>query len=312
MELAADWGAVCRKEDTDRCQSLPATLSYESASAGRVTLAVDLRARGQWRRVEMRCTYPPLFVDFAEDEVAGTLFEGQFTLPLTPHCFSRRSGSVNNVLREYLAYRIYQLFSEKSVSTRLAWVTYRDESGKAEPKPFPAFFTEHFESVAARNDADLFRANYIGPDLLDPVESTTLALFQYLIGNTDWSMITGHNTAPLRNRDGTVSIVPFDFDFSGLVNARYAGPPPKLSINRVTQRLYRGFCYPGLDWDSAYRPFLERKAQVFGLTDEIAEFSESAARRARSFIEGFYSTLESPKKRRKRIEESCRPTHSSE
>jgi hypothetical protein len=312
MELAADWGALCRNEDLGVCESLPATLSYVSASAERVTLSVEVRARGGWRRVEMRCTYPPLFIDFSTQEVEGTLFEGQFSLPLTTHCFSRRIDSVKNVLKEYLAYRIYRLFSEKSISARLARVTYRDKSAKTEPKPFPAFFTEHFESVAARNNSKLFQASYISAALLDPMESTTLALFQYLIGNTDWSMITGHNTVPLRARDGTVSILPFDFDFSGLVNARYAGPPPKLPIRRVTQRLYRGFCYPGLDWDSAFRPFIGRKAQVFGLTDEIAEWSESSARQARSFIEGFYSTLESPKKRRKRIEESCRPLYGSE
>lgn len=261
--------------------------------------------------MEMRCTYPPLFVEFVEDEVVGTLFEGQFSLPLTTHCFSRRKDSAQNVLREYLAYRIYRLFSEKSVSARLAWVTYRNKSGKAESKQFPAFFTEHFESVAARNDADLFRANYISAALVDPVESTILAVFQYLIGNTDWSMLTGHNTALMRERDGSVSIVPFDFDFSGLVNARYAGPPPKLPIRRVTQRLYRGFCYAGLDWDSVYRLFIDRKPQVFGLIDEIAQWSKSSGRHARSFIEDFYGTLESPKKRRERIEESCRPLYSS-
>ena len=73
-------------------------------------------------------------------------------------------------------------------------------------------------------------------------------VLRYLIANTDWMVLRadyGHvscHNADLYQRDSLVYFVPCDFDLSGLVNARYAFPDPKLRIKRVTQRRYRGLC----------------------------------------------------------------------
>ena len=307
MELQFDRGGLCRGGDDSTCEPLPATLLLMEAGGEQRSIRVELEARGAWRLHEMRCRYPPLFVRFDAGQTAGSVFEGQSVLPLTTHCFSNRPEFRNYVLKEYLAYRIYNQLTDASVRARLARVTYRDETGRAERRIQPAFFTEHFRSVATRRDSALFTSGRVIVGHLDDVEMTRLALFQHLIWNTDWSVIGLHNTVLLQHRDGGLTPLPFDFDFSGLVNASYAAPPPKVGIKRVTQRVFRGFCHAGLDWDSLYVEFADAREAIFGTTGEIAIESPRAARQAEDFLRGFYRTLESGKKRDRKIRQSCRP-----
>lgn len=307
LELQFDRSGLCREGNSSTCHPVPATLTLLEAGGQQRSMAVELEPRGTWRLQEMRCRYPPLFVHFDTGKAQGSVFEGQTVLPLTTHCFSNRPEFRNYVLKEYLAYRIYNQLTGASVRARLARVTWRDESGRAEKRVQPAFFTEHFRSVAARHDSALFTSGHVVIGQLDDVEMTRLALFQYLIGNTDWSVIGLHNTVLLQRRDGGLTPLPYDFDFSGLVNASYASPPPRLGIRRVTQRVFRGFCHPGLDWDGLYREFADARGEIFGTLAEIAIESPRAAGQAERFLDGFYRVLESDKKRDSRIRRSCRP-----
>src|SRR5690606_26257310 len=84
---------------------------------------------------------------------------------------------------------------------------------------------------------------------LDTEQASLVAVFEYLIGNTDFSMVHGardddccHNIVPFSREGQDYLIIPYDFDFSGLVNAAYASPNPELPIRSVTRRLYRGLC----------------------------------------------------------------------
>ena len=133
-----------------------------------------------------------------------------------------------------------------------------------------------------------------------------LRLFQYLIGNTDWSVIYGHNTMYIRDPEGLATAVPFDFDFSGLVNAEYAGPPPQLPIRNVRQRLYRGFCRPDLNWEALFERFEDRENAVFELIEGIPDLQPSHRKSAGNYVTRFFRDLESPERRQKRIIEGCR------
>jgi hypothetical protein len=169
-----------------------------------------------------------------------------------------------------------------------------------------AFFTEHFDHVALRNQARRVYLDYFDPREANENELTVMALFQYLIANTDWSVIDGHNMAYLQAPGEPVSPLPFDFDFSGLVNAEYAGPPRKLPLLSVRQRLYRGFCHERLDWDAVFGRFIESEAAVMAELDAIDAMSSSARRDAKGFLSKFFNIIRSPEKRQKNIEQRCR------
>src|SRR5690606_2571982 len=140
------------------------------------------------------------------------------------------------VLKEYLAYRLYNALTDKSLRVRLARVTYRDSRRRGRAVERYALFVEHFDALAARLGGAVVPPAEVRPTDFDPQSLAIFELFEYMIGNTDWSVVAGHNVVHIREPDGAVTAVPFDFDFSGLVNASYALPPEQLPIRSVTQR----------------------------------------------------------------------------
>jgi hypothetical protein len=126
-----------------------------------------------------------------------------------------------------------------------------------------------------------------------------------MIGNTDWSVVHGHNVMHVRSADGAVTAVPYDFDFSGLVDAEYAGPPPQLPIRSVKQRLFRGFCQPSTDWVALFDYFRSRRAAVAQLVEEIPDLHRAHRDRALAYLESFFAVLDSPERRRDSIVAAC-------
>jgi hypothetical protein len=225
-------------------------------------------------------------------------------LPLTTHC---KTGTQYEqyVLKEYLAYRIYNTLTDKSLRVRLARVTYHDTSGRTEPLERFAFFVEHFDSLAAYHDAVVYKPEQFDVRHADADEMAVLDVFQYLIGNTDWSAAFHHNIVLIRDAVGLVTAVPYDFDFSGLVDAEYATPAPQLPIRGVTQRLFRGVCRPDTDWPHVFETFEARRAALTELTHGL-DAPSSVQVDAQHYVDGFFDVLESPARREREIVAACR------
>jgi AAA family ATP:ADP antiporter len=307
LELHLDKTAFCRNPERDGCTDAPATLVYRTADGGTVSIDVKVRSRGRYRKETGDCPLPALFVFFDARSAAGTPFAGQTMLPLTTHCRDRDAYD-QYVLKEYLAYRIYNELTDKSLRVRLASITYRDTANPKNDTTRFGFFTEHFDALAARNAAEVWHVDAVDVARVDPQELATLALFQYMIGNTDWSAMYGHNTVALRDANGAASVIPYDFDFSGLVDSEYAGPPPQLSINSVRQRAYRGACAPNLSWDALFDEFRSKREPVFGLVAAIPQLSPAARERVLDYLGGFFELLDAPD-RYVRIVTTCRRPH---
>jgi AAA family ATP:ADP antiporter len=304
MELVFDSKALCRNPQRSECADLPATLLYRDGLGGEQRVAVALRTRGRYRADTVQCGLPALFVFFTGD-TRDTLFAGESMLPLTTHC-ARGTEYEQYLLKEYLAYRIYGALTSKSLRVRLVRMTYVDAAGRLEPVERYAFFTEHFESFARRHGATVRPKNLFDPRTADPAEVTTLDLFQYAIGNTDWSVVKGHNVLLVEGTAGLVTPVPFDFDFSGLVDAEYASVSPELSIRTVRQRVFRGLCNPGTDWDSAFAHFAARRADVLRLVDEVPGLQPRQGVRAVEYLEDAFATFASPARRQPLVIDACR------
>jgi len=169
------------------------------------------------------------------------------------------------------------------------------------------FFTEHFDDSAKRTGTQHLERGSFDPDLLDAQSAARLALFQYMIGNTDWSIDRERNIMLLQTADGRQLPVPYDLDMSGLVDAGYAGPAPDLPIDDVRDRYYLGYCQPGIDWNALSADYLAARPGILETIEGVAGLSNNSKRSTVRFLDDFFDTLESNEERASRIVEACQP-----
>ncbi len=240
--------------------------------------SIKVRVRGNSRaRV---CSFPPLRLNFEKDETEGTVFSAQNKLKLVTHC--RKSDEAEkNILQEYAAYKIFNLISDVSYRVRLLRMTYADsddESGDNTLERY-GFVIESGNELAARTGGEMLRLEGVPRRLIDEDQAAAVFVFQYLIGNTDWSFVADkdkdtccHN-GDLLERSSRFYYVPYDFDLAGLVDARYAYPDPSLRIRKVTQRLYRGLCLSPDKVGTALRKVTARHSEILQAVREVPGLS---------------------------------------
>jgi hypothetical protein len=261
VTLAADFRDVFRDRDTVALERKPATISFPSDS-GPMTLPVELGTRGHFRLRSSTCEFPPLKVFFDKEKVRRTPFGGNGSLKLVTHC-GRATRYEQNVLLEHAIYRAYNRLTDLSHRSRLARVTYADTKDPARTITRYGFFLEDDDEMARRNGGQILPMVGGGLDEMDPAQLDLVAVFQYLIGNTDWSVIMIHNIR-LVQVEGHPYFLPvaYDFDWSGVVNASYARPDPQLGTRTVRDRIYRGACRPLSELGPTLARIMERRDSI--------------------------------------------------
>jgi hypothetical protein len=292
--IQAPLPSLSRNRSSD--QIVQGTLTDPSGQA----LPISLNARGITRRATDVCDFPPLRVRFTSAPPAGSIFAGQKKLKLVTHC--RNAASFQQyVLLEYAVYRMYNLLTPHSFRVRLANIDYRDENGRPMVSRV-GYFLEDLGDVAKRNGTKEAHAPEMIPanDLSAP-DAARYGLFQHMIANHDWSMRAGpagsdccHNAeliGPLG--PGSTIVIPYDFDFSGFVNAPYATPPEPLHIGSVRQRVYRGYCSHNAEVLAAARQMREARPQLIAAITSTPGLEQSTQARAISFLDGFFADIAS-------------------
>ncbi len=266
------------------------------------SLPVALSARGITRRKWETCSFPPLRVEFTQKPPATSVFKGQKRLKLVTHC-QEAEGHQEHVLLEYAAYRLYAALTPESFGARLARIDYLNDSGGKIASRY-GFFIEDVDDVARRNgQVRLRKVQRISPSQLDPAGAARFAVFQYMIGNLDWSMIAGpkgedccHNSRLLGLKGATSALVPapYDFDFSGLVNAPYALPPEGLPVATVRERHYRGLCRDNAQAMAFAAGLAARRASLTGILQTIPQIEDGARRGATRYLDAFFDQAGAP------------------
>lgn len=290
--------------------TLPGVLRYTGLDGTEVALDLEVTTRGKFRLEQ--CKYPPLSINLKRKQVASTLFAGQNKLKLVTQC--RGGATYRRYLnQEFAIYRIYNLLSDHSFRVRMLEVTYRDSSGKRADKVQPAFFIESDKQVAKRLDMKTIKADVVNTSQIDPEQLSIFTLFQYMIGNTDWSVRKGpgtegccHNGKVIAPPDAQTGwmVLPYDFDQSGIINTSYSAPSDKLPIKSVRTRLYRGFCRSNPQLDSTIALFNDNRAAIEDLFASGPD-GPSKNRLALRYLESFYEIVNDPKKRQKKIIDAC-------
>jgi hypothetical protein len=259
------------------------------------SLEVRIRARGNSR---MRlCDFPPLRFDLNDAATGQTEFEGLASLKAVMPC-KRGEHSAANVLEEYAVYRIFNLISEASLRVRLIRFTFSDTDDRLNGDFLRGFgfFIEPADRLATRMGGERADVSAVSLASLDPQQAARVFVFQYLVANTDWSLVAPEGSTRCCHNIELVDIgskrypVPYDFDLTGLVNARYARPDPSLRIRRVRQRLYRGFCMDPDVVNAAIRDVASKEDEVFAIIDGLPLLSAKEKTRQRDYLGKFFES----------------------
>ena len=289
----------------------PATVTVAGTSQ---QLPVTLSTRGITRRATDVCQFPPLKVRFTSPPPMDSIFAGQKSLKLVAYCRSAESFQ-QYVLLEYATYRMLNVLSPASFRVRLAQIDFVNDDGR----PFITrygFFIEDLDDVAKRNGMREAKL----PDLipitsLSPRHAALYALFQDMIANHDWSMRAGpkgenccHNAkliAPAQGVAAGVIPIPYDFDFSGLVNAPYATPPDQLHLSSVRQRQYRGYCMQNGEAYAVAAQMRASKPQMLAALSSTPGLQPATIQRATDYLNTFFDQIQSNDTLLAKVLKSC-------
>jgi len=308
LRIEAPWRRL-RREAEER-GPYEAELHLTGNGDGPTVLPLTVEKRGKTR--QQLCTMPPIRLRFDEDEVEGSLFEGNRAIKVVTHCESGSRYEQYYVL-EMLAYQFYNRITELSFRVRPVSLTYHDSERNRSDGPRFAFLIEDDRLVGNRHGLDKLEVTEVSPSRFSALQASRFALFQYLIGNTDFSPLSSfegdccHN-AKLIGEDSLEPVhpVPYDFDSSGWVDAHYAMAPKQLPISDVRQRLFRGFCVHNEGLEPARQEFLAVRDELFAIVEAEARLSLRNVGGAIRYLEDFYEVMEDDRKFEGRITEKCR------
>ena len=276
---------------------------------------IALSARGKSRRGLDLCRFPPLRVRFSEKPGDLSLFDGQKGLKLVTHCRSS-SRYQQYYLLEYAIYRLLNVLTPLSHNVRMAEIDYFDTEKEQVVETRFGFFIEDTDDVAKRNGMKEIDVEDIDRAQLEPSAAARYALFQYMIGNLDWSMHDGpkggdccHNTKLIGSRTeplANLTPVPYDFDYSGFVDAPYAAPPESVRVRSVKIRRYRGFCDHNEYAKAHAGEFRGHRGALYDVIDETPKLSDSNKRKAKKYLDGFFNNIEDDAAIERRLLSQCR------
>ena len=270
----------------------PATLTYRTTGGVEGGVALRVRTRGYYRLHYLDCDIPPLRLNFDEAQVDGSLFAGQDKLKLVTHCQDESERFEQYVLLEYLLYKAYALFTEVSFRVRLARITYADSRGRRDPRTEYAFLIEDEDEMAARNGGVVLDREGLHPEATDREAILRLSIFQYLIGNTDWTVARRHNIRFVFLEEARkIVAVPYDFDWAGLVNTHYATPDPQLRIRSVRERRFMGFCRSAEEVAQVLAQIASQEEALYRLFREAPGLDADTAADAIAYLQEFFGEL---------------------
>lgn len=238
-----------------------AVISFTDDTGREFRRPLHVEVRGKFRR--RLCTFPPIKLNFSKKQLKADGLSKHDKLKLVTPCLEGDEDAQALILKEYLAYKLYEQLSPRAFRTQLLEITYRDINGNHSSKTVFAFVLEDTDELAERlGGKELEDELGLSPERFDQETATTQALFSYFIGNLDWNLSLVRNIKLIQQADGTVIPVPYDFDFSGFVAAPYARLNADLGQQYFGQRIYLGYQVENQLLDATYLLFESKRKEL--------------------------------------------------
>jgi len=310
FRITTDFKQVFRDRDTTKQEWVPGTFSFTDGDRT-VTVPAEITTRGHIRL--KYCSFTMLKVRLPNDSLKGTLFQGQGTIELSTHCKTGNKRVEEVVVQDYLAYRIYNLLTDMSFRVRLGKATYVD-TGEAGKPPVEAwsYFLEDKDDVAKRSGGKAYEPESVSDPskmvswgVAEPEQSALMGVFAYMIGFTDYSLPYQHNARVIQTPMGFFP-VPYDFDWSGLIDAPYALPDYRLNTKSVRERVWRGpDCIDDGLMTAVLAKFKAQKDSIWSLYQSQTILDPKRVKESLDYLQEFYKILDDPRSIRRELQVKC-------
>jgi hypothetical protein len=270
----------------------PATMKFSSKTAGSQTWDLKLRVRGKFRR--QACEFPPLKLNFSKTALANQGLAPHDKLKLVTHCTEDEKVGNEKVLQEYLAYKLYEELNPYSFRVQLVRIQYLDAAGRLNGFSRYGFLIEDKSELEERmKGEECDDCVYQPATAFDTKAAGMHAMFQYLIGNADYSVPVLRNAKVIRRKiDGKLVPVGYDFDFAGFVDAPYAIPANYLGQITIRQRIYLGTLATDKELEEIMEIFLNKKKRVLDVVQDFRLLSSAKRYELKEYLLTFYEQIE--------------------
>jgi hypothetical protein len=269
---------------------LPATFQFTDPHGARKTHQITIKPRGKFRR--RFCDFPPLKIKFSKQELQSAGLSPLNELKLVTHCVEDKQESTEQVFREYLAYRLYNLLTPVSFRVQLAKMTYIDTGNNKRKIKRWGLLIEDLEELEHRTGLSEFDTLGAPRHRFHPNYEKITSLFQYMIGNTDWNPAILHNVKTLQNQEGKLIPVPYDFDFATLVQASYARPNTNVGQKSLSQRVFMGFSTSPQELYPITSYFKSKKGNLYELIQDFSPLAEESRLQMIAYLDVFYTRID--------------------
>jgi hypothetical protein len=305
LTLASDFTKLKRNKYETKYQ--PAELTIHLAEGDSATYKIRIRPRGN-RRLDL-CGFPPIKLNFKKSDRDNPHIGDETTMKLVTHC-NELSSYDDWILKEYLVYRMFNVLTDFSFKVRLVEMKYIDTGKNEKLLSKHAFLIEHIKRLAERHDGMEIEELRISQKTVNQKQLAIMGLFQFMIGNTDWAVSNEHNLKYIRRFDVMKPepiTIPYDFDYSGIVDTDYATPTLNLPIDHVRQRYYLLWCMPEEIMNETFELYLEKKGEIYAVIQDFPYLKGRSKKLMIKYLDDFFQIIESEKKRKSVILNRCIP-----
>ncbi len=305
ISIVADFKSFNRQKDPENYHA--ATLQYVINDTIRLSREIGIRARGNHRRET--CKYPPIKLNFKKKLAVVDWIKEFDKMKMVGSCQDAASFE-QYVLAEYTIYKMLNELTDESFRVRLIRVNYIDTSNdKMKSAERMAFLIEPHQSLGKRINASRVDTPVFALEAYPEPQIRLINTFQYMVGNTDWSIPALHNIAVFKPNDVskfTPTAVAYDFDMSGIINSPYAVPNESLGIANVRTRLFRGLCGSVDEYSNEVELFLSKKEILYGTISESQFLTDQMKSSMTKYLDSFYATLTDEKRWERVVMTNCK------
>ncbi|HUX97827.1 MAG TPA: hypothetical protein VMV47_19000 [Bacteroidales bacterium] len=289
LSLRFDVTEYMRKKPKE--EYMKAVLTYHINERDSINKELKLRSRGISRN--SICNFPPISLNFKKEDLKTDEQRKIEKIKMVTHC---NSGNEEYLFREFIVYKLYNVLTEYSFRVRLVKISYINTARKNKVIDSYAFLIEPLNMLTERTNSFEVENMKLSQIFINPEIMDRVSIFSYMIGNTDWSVPGQHNVRiiSMYNTDnsGRGGMVPYDFDYSGLVNTHYALPAEPLGLESVRERFYLGACRSDDELRAGIKQFSDNKAEFYRIINEFEYLTEKDKKRMTGYLDEFYSELD--------------------